>query len=234
MISVIIRTKNEAIWLERCLRAVRLQSLTIDAVILVDNDSVDGTPDIARAYDCTVLSISDREFTYGRALNYGIAHTKSEFIAILSAHCIPVNDSWLHRLWLNFQDNSISGVYGRQEPLPDSHDFDKRDLWTAFGLDRRVQQVGYFFHNANSMIRRGVWEYFRFDETLSGVEDRAWAKKVLAAGYRIVYEPTASVYHHHGIHQGRDETRAARVVKVIELLNQNQQPIGKEAQKEAR
>jgi glycosyltransferase involved in cell wall biosynthesis len=223
MISVIIRTKDEVGWLERCLRAVRLQSLPVEQIIVVDNVSTDGTRDVARESGCVVLDISDREFTYGRALNYGLAQISSEFAAILSAHCVPVNDAWLHRLWLNFQDPSVAGVYGRQEPLPDSHNFDKRDLWLTFGSDRRAQRSDYFFHNANSMVRRSVWERFPFDETLSGLEDRAWAQNVLTAGYSIMYEPAASVYHHHGIHQGRDEARAERVVRVIELLNQNRQ-----------
>jgi rhamnosyltransferase len=51
------------------------------------------------------------------------------------------------------------------------------------------------------------------------VEDRDWAKKVLGRGYKIIYEPSASVYHHHGIHQGRNVERAERVVRVIEMIN---------------
>ena len=45
MISVIIRTKDEVGWLERCLRAVRLQSLPVEQIIVVDNVSTDGTRD---------------------------------------------------------------------------------------------------------------------------------------------------------------------------------------------
>jgi GT2 family glycosyltransferase len=69
------------------------------------------------------------------------------------------------------------------------------------------------------MLRRSVWERIPFDEEINGVEDRDWAKKVIAAGYHIVYEPQASVYHHHGIHQTMDVARAERVVKMIELIN---------------
>ena len=68
------------------------------------------------------------------------------------------------------------------------------------------------------MIRRAVWAGMPFDEELPGVEDRDWAKRVQTAGWQIAYEPHASVFHHHGIHQGRDEHRAARVARVIELI----------------
>jgi len=74
-------------------------------------------------------------------------------VAILSGHCIPANERWLLRFSANFSKPSIAGVYGRQEPLPDSTAFDKRDLWTTFGRDRRTQRHDHFFHNANSMIR---------------------------------------------------------------------------------
>jgi glycosyltransferase involved in cell wall biosynthesis len=223
-ISVVIRAKNEAIRLGLCWQAVALQRADDVEVILVDNASTDGTPELARQWGWALVELSDADFSYGRALNRGIARAKGEIVALLSGHCVPVNDLWLRRLASNFQDPRVAGVYGRQEPLPDSHDFDKRDLWTTFGVERRVQRKDYFFHNANSMIRRSVWERMPFDESLNGVEDRAWAKQVIEAGWSLVYEPAASVYHHHGIHQGRDERRARRVVRVIEHIQGTARP----------
>ena len=217
MISVVIRAKDESAWLNRCLTAVRNQTVPAE-IVVVDNESTDGSGELYRRHGCTVLSMSDAEFSFGRALNRGIAACSGEYIAILSAHCVPLNDAWLYRLVANFGDPKVAGVYGRQEPLPDSTDFDKRDLWTTFGVERRVQRKDFFFHNANAMIRRSVWEQIPFDEALSGVEDRAWAREAIAAGHALVYEPAASVYHHHGIHQGQDAVRARRVVKVIELI----------------
>ncbi len=219
-VSVILRSKNEARWIARCVHALSLQQYDGGIeIVLVDNESKDGTAEIARSLGCRVISISDKEFTYGRALNRGIAASAGEFIATLSAHCIPVNDQWAVRLVSNFHVPAVAGVYGRQEPLPDSSDFDKRDLWTTFGHERRIQRKDYFFHNANGMIRRSIWQTMPFDEQMRGVEDRAWAKQALRAGFLIVYEPAASVYHHHGIHQGRDEKRARRVAQVIEMIH---------------
>jgi hypothetical protein len=81
-----------------------------------------------------------------------------------------------------------------------------------------VQSRDYFFHNANSMIRRSVWTNVPFDEQINGVEDRDWARKVLARRHRIAYEPLAAVFHHHGIHQGLNPDRAERVVRVIQMI----------------
>jgi hypothetical protein len=80
------------------------------------------------------------------------------------------------------------------------------------------QHVDYFFHNANSAIRHSIWKHSPFDEQIRGVEDREWGQRMVKAGYKLVYEPLASVYHQHGIHQGRDETRAKRVAQVIEYI----------------
>lgn len=223
-VSIVIRAKNEAAWLRRSLPALRLQSRPPAEIIVVDNASADETAAVARAFGCRVLPIADEEFKFGVALNRGIAAAKRRWVVSLSAHCVPVHDRWLEALLAPGHEAAFTaGVYGRQEPLPDTGDFDKRDLWTTFGVEPRVQRGrDFFFHNANSLIRRDVWQRLPFDEVQNGVEDRDWAKRALQEGYRILYEPLASVHHWHGIHQGRNEERAKRVVKVIELIQQHE------------
>jgi glycosyltransferase involved in cell wall biosynthesis len=218
VISIVIRTRNEEAWIGRCLAAIALQDRDDWEVVLVDNASTDRTRRIARRFGCRVVTIPDGDFQYSRAINLGIARARGDLVAILSGHCIPAHDRWLGTLAAPFDDQRVAGVYGRQIPLPDSHAFDKRDLWTTFGVERRLQRSDYFFHNANSMIRRRTWEEIPFDETLRGVEDREWARRVLAAGHLVAYEPLAAVHHHHGIHQGLDPERAERVVRVIQMI----------------
>ena len=219
-----IRTRNEEKWIGRCLTAISMQDVPQFEIVLVDNDSVDGTLEIAGRFGCRVVSIPRREFRYGKALNLGIEHATGEYVAIVSGHCIPTHDHWLASLVANFSDKTVAGVYGRQVPLPDSDAVDKRDLWTTFGVERRVQRTEHFFHNANSMIRRDVWQELPFDDALNGVEDRDWALKMVERGYTIVYEPLAAVHHHHGIHQTGDPKRAERVVRVIEMINAKPRP----------
>ena len=218
MTSVVIRTKNEAQWVRRCVDAIFCQSYSGLEVVVVNNDSQDGTLEMIGRYPCRIVNISDAEFSFGRALNLGIQEAQGELVAILSGHCIPLNDQWLQCLSAPFEDPQVAGVYGRQEPLPDSDPFDKRDLWTTFGTERRVQRKDCFFHNANSMVRRRVWEKVPFDEELNGLEDRDWSRKVIGMGYSLVYEPSATVYHHHGLHHGRDAARAERVAAALEPM----------------
>jgi rhamnosyltransferase len=92
-------------------------------------------------------------------------------------------------------------------------------LIITFGLDRRKQVKDYFFHNANSILPRKVWEKFPFDEKVTNIEDRVWGKAVIEAGYHIVYDPEPSVYHHHGLHQNNDASRAKGVVSIIDQVD---------------
>ena len=220
-VSIVIRAKNEEQWLNSCLFAVSHQDYSDYEIILVDNESTDQTVAIAKSYGCKILTISEKDFNFSRAINIGVDAAQGELIAILSGHCVPVNEKWLSRLSMHFRTPEVVAVYGRQEPLPDTTSVDKRDLWITFGLDRKIQKKDYFFHNANSMIRRNVWEQIPFSEKIHGVEDQDWAKKVLKNDNRIIYEPTATVFHHHGIHHNRSEKRATRVVRMIELIQKD-------------
>jgi rhamnosyltransferase len=215
MISIVIRTKNEERWITSCLQAVFAQDHKDIEVIVVDNQSTDKTVEKAKRFPVKVVEMAG-EYLPGKALNLGFRAAKGEHIVCLSAHCIPVGNQWLTHLLSDFTDKDVAGVYGRQEPMTFSSDFDKRDLLITFGLDRRVQVKDSFFHNANSMVRRDVWEKFPWDDKIRNIEDRLWAEKVLKAGHKIVYEPSASVYHYHGIHQDRDPKRCSSVVRILE------------------
>lgn len=217
-VSIIIRSKNEEKWINSCLASVFRQEYKNFEVILVDNNSVDRTVEKASKFPIS-QTISIDAYLPGDALNIGVRASKGDYFVCLSAHCIPANTQWLGNLLAAFDDDSIAGVYGKQEPMMFTPDVDKRDLYNTFGLDKRIHINDPFFHNANSMIRRDVWERFPFSETTTNIEDRIWAKEVLANGYVNVYEPSASVYHYHGINQGRNIERARNVVRILEELH---------------
>ena len=215
-ISIIIRTKNEERWILKCLEQINKQNFKAYEIVLVDNNSTDKTVEKARLVGVKKILIIDN-FLPGKALNLGIKKSLGEYIVCLSAHCIPTNKNWLKNLIKNFEtESNVAGVYGRQEPMEFSKDSDKRDLFLVFGLDRKVQVKDSFFHNANSMIKKSIWKKIKFDENISNIEDRIWGQKIIQSGYKIVYEPSASVFHHHGIHQDGNQTRLKNVVNIIQ------------------
>lgn len=212
--SVVVRTKNEETWIAHCLSAISTQKNVRFETILVDNMSTDKTLEIAAGYDLNLLKIS--QFLPGKALNLGFNQAQGEFVICLSGHCVPTDDYWLEKLLSEFQDTSVAGVYGRQLPLSYSSAIDKRDLLTVFGLDRKVQSKDPFFHNANSAIRKSIWDEIPFDDSVTNVEDRIWGKKIIENGYKLVYNPEAKVYHWHGINHDANPDRAIKVMGVLE------------------
>ena len=219
LVSIIIRAKNEERWIDHCLSTIATQTIKDYEIVLVDNNSDDNSVKIAKKYTNKIINIP--EFLPGKAINEGIRASSGKYIAIISGHCIPKNNMWLERLiepLKNDKTSLLAGVYGRQEPLSSSSALDKRDLTVVFGLDERTQRKDSFFHNANSALKRDMWEKIPFDETTTNIEDRLWGADVIKNGYHIFYTPHASVYHHHGINHGAKLERAEKVVKIIENL----------------
>ena len=48
-------------------------------------------------------------------------------------------------------------------------------------------------------MRKETWKEFKFSETVLLGEDKEFASRILVAGYSIIYEPSAAVYHAHDL-----------------------------------
>lgn len=213
-VSVVVRTFNESEFIGQVLAQIRNQQNVEVEIILVDNNSTDKTISIAENYIDQILTI--KEFKPGAALNLGIRNAKHDNIAIISGHCIPIGPNWLSMLIEPLSNIEIAGVYGRQVPTDNSNSSDKRDLWTTFGTESRMQSKDPLFHNANSALTKEIWDDFPFNEIATNVEDRIWAKQVLGRGLKLKYQADAIVNHWHGINHGGNLKRAENVVRVFE------------------
>ena len=215
-VSIIIRTKKEEKYITQCIKKILQQSHKNFEIIIVDNYSSDLTVQKAKKFTKKIIKV--KKFTPGKAINDGIKISKGNVIVVLSAHCIPVNKDWLKNIIKGLTDKNVAGVYGKQEPMSYTSDLDKRDLLTIFGLDKKIQIKDTFFHNANSAFRKKLWKKFPFDEKTTNIEDRIWGEKVISKGYKIIYEPSANVYHFHEVQQNLNKKRAENVVKILESL----------------
>jgi rhamnosyltransferase len=197
--SIIIRTYNEQRYLEQLLQAIAAQTVPAERreVILVDSGSTDRTLEIAKQHGVAIAHIGKDEFSFGRSLNRGCSIASGEFVAFVSGHCVPVNSTWLENLIDPLRNGVVGLTYGRQVGGPDTK-FSEHQLFAKyFPATTRVPQEGFFCNNANAAIPRAVWERFRFDESLTGLEDLHLAKRLLASGLAIGYVAEAAVYHHH-------------------------------------
>ena len=213
--SIIIRTFNEERWISKCLSAIYGQTYKNFEIIIVDNLSKDKT--ISRAKEFNIKKIVEiKDYFPGKALNLGIRESQGDYIVMISSHCIPVDKFWLENLVKSIEeDQDYAGVYGRQEPMSFSSASTKRDLMLVFGLDAKIQTKDGFFHNANSIIKKEIWNDHPFDEETTNIEDRLWGQEMIQNNLKLKYEPEASVYHYHGIHQEGNESRLSNIVKII-------------------
>ena len=205
--SVVIPTKNGASSIGDCLEAVYSQEGTGRLeVVMVDSGSTDRTLEIARKYPVRVEKIPADEFHHARTRNFAASLATGEYLVFLSQDAIPANCGWLKAMLQNFEDGAVGAVYGRQVPKVGSTQERHDALNTVYGSERVVKDASskkslghryYHFSDANAAIRRDAWEATRFPEDMKVFEDLGIAKRILDAGWRIVYEPEASVMHSH-------------------------------------
>ena len=105
------------------------------------------------------------------------------------------------------QNPEVAVSYGRQIANPDSSDVNTFFYLYFYPDERKVlgkqesnnPKKFYIDHiyvsDVCSAIKRDVWEKLRFTDDVSMSEDKDFALKVLKTGYKIVYEPEATVYH---------------------------------------
>ena len=199
LISIIIRTLNEAQYLESLLSQIQKQILggLSYEIILVDSGSVDATLEIAERYGCRILHIERENFSFGRSLNIGCAAAAGDILVIVSGHCVPTDDYWLQNLCQPLMNGSAGYVYGRQLAGDLSSYSESRIFSKFYPVKSSVPQDGFFCNNANAAILRTVWDAHRFDEDLTGLEDMELAKRFALTGGLIGYVADAKVFHYH-------------------------------------
>jgi glycosyltransferase involved in cell wall biosynthesis len=210
MISAVIRVRNAATDLERCLSSIRRQMLPSGVeleIIVVDNESVDDSRAVARRHGALIVPISQAEFSWGRALNRGIAQAKGEIVLLLSSDATPADEFWMQQMVEPFVEPEVAIVYGRQLPYPDAPVDERVRLRQTFGtepmaLDRNEHAEnpcgkGMLVSNACAAVRRVVWQEHPYDEETSGGEEGPFTCQTLRQGLRCLYQPKAVVRHSH-------------------------------------
>ena len=195
--SLVIRAYNESQHLPRLLEGLAHQTVKDVEVILVDSGSTDATVSIAESFGAKVVRIRPDEFTFGRSLNLGVRAATREFVVIASAHVYPVYPDWIESLLRPFDDEKVALTYGKQRG-PETAKFSEQQVYHQWYPDHSLpRQPTAFCNNANAAIRKRLWEKNPYDESLTGLEDLAWAKWAKEQGGEIAYVAEAEIIHIH-------------------------------------
>jgi glycosyltransferase involved in cell wall biosynthesis len=214
--AVVIRTFNEGKNLERVLNALEQQSIAPREAIIVDNESTDGTLDIARSRlphviapggRSQIVTIPRNEFSHPKSMNLGMAATSCPVVLMLVGHAIPIGRDWAAAAVRHFDRPEVAGVYAHVRPdscagIVEGFMYEFGYQLSRFkGSPRVEKKVGIgVFGATNIAIRREMWAQHAFDEGFgSGGEDSHWATWALEQHYQIICDLGFSVRHSHGL-----------------------------------
>ena len=195
--SIIIRCYNEEQHIGRLLEGITQQTVKDVEIIVVDSGSTDATVSIASHYPVKILSIKSEEFSFGRALNIGCQAATGDLIVIASAHVYPLYRDWLENLLKPFSNPEIALVYGKQRGNEITKYSEHQVFAKWFPERSNCEQSHPFSNNANAAIRRSLWQKFPYDESLTGLEDLDWAKRLQNMDHKVAYSAEAVVVHVH-------------------------------------
>jgi rhamnosyltransferase len=228
-VSVVIPTHNAGIRFEQTLAALAAQDMPVPyEIVVIDSGSHDGTLERCAAHGVRVLTVSPAQFGHGRTRNQAIATCHGLYVALTVQDAVPTDAHWLARLVSALDDNpQAAGAYARCLPHPDAgliarwmveHGY--QSMYPEGRVEQRIANRTVFeslsreakrqvcaFDNVGSLIRRAVWQRFPFRD-VNYAEDLAWGYDVLGAGYTLIYEPSASIYHSHERSLGYELRRA--------------------------
>lgn len=206
-LSIVILTKNGGDLFKDVLAGLFACDGILEAeLLMIDSGSNDNTLEYAKQYpQIRVHSIPSSEFGHGRTRNLGASLTTRPIIVYLVQDASPTTPDFLERLATPLVEEGFAGVFGRQLPRPWTNRIERMFLNRTYPDRREVRAYlagrlgikNIFFSNVCSAIRREVWERIPFDESIIMSEDQLWAKQVVLAGERILYEPRAAVFHSH-------------------------------------
>ncbi|MFN2218100.1 MAG: glycosyltransferase family 2 protein [Anaerolineae bacterium] len=205
--------------------ALRIEDWTVE-ILVVDNASTDGSAEIVRQQFPQVHLIANKENRgFTAANNQGLARSQGRYLLLLNPDTETVGDALVTMLRY-VEANAEVGALGPKLVNPDGSIQSSRRRFPTFATalvestvmqewwqDNRVLRRYYMADTPDNAIQRVDWVvgacllvrrqtyeqvggldegFFMYSEELD------WCRRIKAAGWEIVYLPTAAVIHHEG------------------------------------
>ncbi|ABC29062.1 predicted glycosyltransferase [Hahella chejuensis KCTC 2396] len=209
-VTTIIVNYNSGALLDECLKHLEAQTVRSDKIIVVDNASVDGSQDIARAFSNVDVLLLNENLGFAGGNNLALSGVDTEFVALLNPDAFPEPD-WLEMLLIAASENPDVGAFGSRQLCSDANLIldGVGDSYHVSGLVWRDRHGAK--QQPNDLVTREIFSpcaaaalYRRkalldiggFDEDyFCYVEDVDIGFRLRLAGYKSMYVPSAVVYH---------------------------------------
>ncbi|MCH9277022.1 glycosyltransferase family 2 protein [Bifidobacterium amazonense] len=239
LVSIVIPTKDHSELLDQCLQSV-LNKTTYEhfEIVLVENNSIeqktfDYYERIQKDPRVKVVTWPGKGFNYSAICNYGASHSSGELILFLNNDTEVITENWLESM-VGFFARPEVGMVGAKLIFRDKL-VQHGGVWVAqdhcghYGEMMSYKDGGYMetlrypvdvaaVTGACQMVRREIFEKVGgLDEDLAVVlNDVDLSLKVGEAGYLVIFDPQAMLYHDEHVSRGRDETDKDRALRAID------------------
>jgi rhamnosyltransferase len=207
--NVVVPTLNPGPLANDLIDALKRQIPRVERVIIIDSDSHDGSPESFRSAGFEVHSISRSEFDHGGTRNAGAALSRpGDIVAFLTQDALPAGPHALANIAAPFADDAVGLVYGRQLPrdragLIETHA--RLYNYPDTPMSRLMPQAAalgikaIFNSNAFAAYRvRALEAVDGFPRQIIMGEDQVAAARMLLAGWKVIYQASATIKHSHG------------------------------------
>jgi cellulose synthase/poly-beta-1,6-N-acetylglucosamine synthase-like glycosyltransferase len=196
--SVIVPVFDGAQTLDACLRALSAQTIGSDRydVIVVDDGSTDDSAHVAARHEVT--AIRQDHTGAAAARNRGAKQARGQVLLYTDADCEPLPD-WVEQMLAPFADPEVMGVKGvyRTRQRASVARFVQAEFEEKYDRQKRMAQIDFVDTYAAAYRREVLTAHGGFDPAFLMDEDQEFSFRLAGAGYRLVFQPTAGVYHQH-------------------------------------
>lgn len=190
-VSVIITTKNEADVIANLFNSLKKQSYNNIEIILVDNNSTDGTLGIAKKMGIKVYSKGPER---SAQRNYGVRKSRGKYFMILDADMELQRDVVKECVALVKRNSNLGEVIIPERSIG-------KNFWERVKtFERSLYDInGYEVTDAARFFKREAFNKVNgFDESITGPEDWDFPESIKKAGFKVgIIE--SYIYHHERI-----------------------------------
>ena len=200
-ISLVIPSLNAGRGFATLLHRLKGQGRAPLEILVVDSGSKDGSRETLLQFpEIRLIEVSNPPGP--ASWNRGCQEAKGDVIVFVGQDALPAGGDWLSHLVAPFTDDSVAGVYGRQEASATSSPiwnfrlaqrYCRKAHWRRLKVGDTIRHKSLPFFIENAAVRRSVWQGIHFNEHLPVGADRVWARQAVLASYTVTYSPDALV-----------------------------------------